>query len=265
MVEVIYSEYDASHRADFKFDIPEGLDSWLILMTQTPAIFLVGEKYEECPPNTIFLYKPHQRIYYRANDNRFANDWAMFISDELFVTETVLPTGVPMKMNDPAYMHRLFQLVAIEHERAGDYKDPIIRKLIQVMFYKLIESNEPGNKSLMIRDVNDLRREIFAKPEINWNLAMMAEKLNISTGYLEASYKAAFGISCMEDVIRSRVDMAKKHLITSSISISEIATRCGYRNPEHFFRQFKKMTGMTPRNYRVSKSNIKSKTYEDIE
>lgn len=265
MVEVLYSEYDATHRGDFKFDIPEGLDSWLLLMTQTPAVFLVGDKLVDCPPNTILLYRPHQRIFYKANDNRYTNDWIMFISDELFVTETILPLGVPLVIDDSSYMHNLFRLVAIEHEKAGDYKDPIIRKLIQVMFYKLLESNEPANNSLMIRDINDLRREILAKPEINWNLNMMAEKLSISTGYLETSYKAAFKISCMEEVIRSRVDMAKKYLSTSNLSISEIINLCGYRNTEHFYRQFKKMTGMTPRTYRINKSIAVDNSIEGIE
>ena len=253
MLEVLYSEYDAAHRGDFVFDIPEGLDSWLLLMTQTPAIFYVNDKPVECPPNTIMLYRPRQKISYMANDHRFANDWIMFNSDELFVTETTLPLGVPLETDVPSNLHSLFRLIAIEHQGGGDYEDAINRKLLQVIFYKLLESNEPVNQSVIINDIHDLRREILAQPEIGWSLGMMAEKLNISTGYLESSYKAEFGISCMEEVIRSRVDMAKRYLSGSSMSISEIVTACGYKSPEHFYRQFKKMTGTTPRNYRLGK------------
>lgn len=264
MVDVLYSEYDATHRGDFKFDIPEGLDSWLLVMTQTPAIFLVGDRYQECPPNTVLLYKPHQRIFYKSNDNRFTNDWIMFYSDELFVTETSLPAGVPMSINDSSYLHNLFRLVAIEHELAGDYRESIVRKLIQIIFFKLMESNKPGDQQGIIRDINDLRREILAKPDLNWNVSMMAEKLSISTGYLETSYKAAFGISCVDEVIRSRVELAKSYLATTSLRVSEIVSLCGYRSPEHFFRQFKKMTGLTPRQYRISKSTT-GNVIDDVE
>src|SRR5699024_5933339 len=116
-----------------------------------------------------------------------------------------LPLGEPLKIDDSSYLHNLFRMVAIEHETAGDYKSLIIRSLLQIIFYKLLDSNQPVKASVIISDIYELRREIMSKPEMSWNINMMAEKLNISPGYLETSYKAAFGVSCMEDVIRSRV------------------------------------------------------------
>jgi YesN/AraC family two-component response regulator len=80
----------------------------------------------------------------------------------------------------------------------------------------------------------------------------MAEKLNISVGYLEEIYKNTFGVTCMEDVISSRINLAKKYLLYDHYSIAEIVTLCGYRNIEHFFRQFKKITGITPNRFRNS-------------
>lgn len=77
----------------------------------------------------------------------------------------------------------------------------------------------------------------------------MAGVLEISSGYLQNIYKKTFGLSCMEDVINSRIRMAKEYLIHSTESIADIAARCGYPNVEHFCRQFKQVTGYTPRNY----------------
>lgn len=53
----------------------------------------------------------------------------------------------------------------------------------------------------------------------------------------------------MDDVINSRIRMAKEYLIQNAQSIAEVASRCGYQNVEHFCRQFKQLTGHTPRNY----------------
>lgn len=66
MNHIRYVECDASHSEDFVFDIPEGHDCWLLLLTQTPAIFLVDNEFIEYPANCAVLYKPNQKIYYQA-------------------------------------------------------------------------------------------------------------------------------------------------------------------------------------------------------
>ena len=44
--------------------------------------------------------------------------------------------------------------------------------------------------------------------------------------------------------------MAKEVLTNTSKSIKEIAFELGYENKDYFFTVFKKVTGMTPVNYR---------------
>ena len=95
-----------------------------------------------------------------------------------------------------------------------------------------------------------LRAAIQNNPADNWTISRMAEFLKISPGYLQTIYKKAFGISCMEDVIQNRIRLAKEYLYSGSLSITEVAYRCGYRHVEHFSRQFKRLTGLTPREYR---------------
>jgi YesN/AraC family two-component response regulator len=54
----------------------------------------------------------------------------------------------------------------------------------------------------------------------------------------------------MDDVINSRINLAKKYLIYDHYTIAELVPLCGYSNMEHFFRQFKKITGETPNRFR---------------
>lgn len=252
MLRILYAEYDATHRGDFIFDIPEGQDSWLLLMTHTPAVFRIEDQLRVLPPNTVMLYRPHQRIYYRAHEERYGNDWIRFETDELFFTETALPCGVPLRIEDSFYLHKLFQIVAIEHAEEGEYRDIVLGKLLQVMFHKLLESNVPPSSSPLFRDVHDLRLEIHARPELDWSLGQIAARLNISTGYLEQLYKNNFGIGCIEDVIASRIRRAQHYLVETTLAVAEIIPRCGYRTAEHFYRQFKKHTGLTPLQYRAA-------------
>lgn len=60
----------------------------------------------------------------------------------------------------------------------------------------------------------------------------------------------SFGQSFQQDLILMRVTRARFNLSTSNLSLSQIAELCGYNNEVHFYRQFKKLTGVTPAQYR---------------
>lgn len=250
MNSIQYVDYDVSHPADFVFDIPEGHDCWLLILTTTPAVFLVDNEYKEYPSNSAVLYKPHQKIYYRACSKTYGNDWIRFYTDEAYVTTTPIKCGVPFVIHDPAYCHKLYQLLSTEHILNNNYKDITIDNLLRILFNKLLESYNYKLISPMNRNLNDLKMEIYRSPQKMWTVANMAEKLNISAGYLQNIYKNTFGITCMDDVINSRINLAKKYLLYDSYTIAEIVSLCGYRNMEHFFRQFKKITGVTPNHFR---------------
>ena len=50
-----------------------------------------------------------------------------------------------------------------------------------------------------------------------------------------------------------RIRLAKYLLISSGMSISSIAEKCGYNNEKYFMQQFRLITGMTPNMYRKLK------------
>ncbi|BCJ94197.1 hypothetical protein acsn021_17660 [Anaerocolumna cellulosilytica] len=262
MIHINYVGFDASHSKDFVFDIPEGHDCWLLLLTQTPAIFFVEDNYREYPPNCAILYKPKQKIYYRANGDTYSNDWVRFYTNETYVTTTPILCGVPFSLRDPVYCHKIYQLLVTEHILNNDFKDITIDNLFRILFNKLLESYNYKAVSPLYKSLKELKMEIYHQPHKEWTVKKMAEKLNVSVGYMQDVYKSTFGVTCMEDVINSRITLAKKYLIYEQYSISEIVTLCGYRNIEHFFRQFKKIAGVTPNQFRKLPHSISN--LEDI-
>lgn len=252
MIHIRYVEYDTTHSSDFVFDVPEGHDCWLLVLTQTPAIFYVDNEFKEYPANCAVLYKPNQKIYYKACTDKYVNDWIRFDTDENYVTTTPIHSGTPFIILDPSYCHKLYQLLVIENILNNNYKEISTDNLLRVLFNKLLESYNYRRESPLYRNLNELKTEIYRNPRKNWTLLQMADKLNISVGYLEEIYKNTFGVTCMDDVINSRINLAKKYLLYDNYSITEIVSLCGYRNIEHFFRQFKKITGVTPKCFRNS-------------
>ena len=246
MTNIYYVDCDTSHPGSFVFDIPEGHDCWLLLLTQTPALFWVNGEMNEYPSHSAILYPPHQKIYYRGCSDKYINDWIRFASSETYVTATTLPLGVPFSLDDPVYCHKLFELLAAENFLGKDYKESSIDYLLRTMFNKLMESYYHTGISPQYYSLLNLRMKIHSNPGNNWTVPSMADFLHISPGYLHAIYKNTFGVSCIDDVINSRIRLAKEYLVHGTHTISEVTFMCGYNNVEHFCRQFKQMTGHTP-------------------
>ena len=80
----------------------------------------------------------------------------------------------------------------------------------------------------------------------------MAAKIFMSESHLQALYKKTFGISCINDVISARIQLAKSLLLYTEYTITYIATSCGYNSTQHFFRQFNRVVGCSPNSYRKS-------------
>lgn len=270
MNHIYFTGYDAKHANDFVFDVPQGYDCYLLLITNTPAKFWIDGKIEECPGHYAILYPPHHKIWYAASMGYYGNDWIRFASDETFVSNFPLSCR-PFPVSDPDYCHNLIQLLtwetsqldgtAREYHYAGSEVIPdteyeqgnlIISQLLRILFLKLRDDVLNLTAPTHNHELLTLRRQIYNNPQLAWNVPEMAKQLHISAGHLHMLYKQKFGVSCMDDVIEFRLRKARELLTYTDLSIAEIAEQCGYRNVEHFCRQFKKCVGITPGKFKKS-------------
>lgn len=83
----------------------------------------------------------------------------------------------------------------------------------------------------------------------------LARISHLSQSHFMSCFKKAVGVSAMEYLAQLRVKAACEALASSEKRISEIALSCGYGNLSNFNRQFKRIAGCTPREYRSQSSN----------
>ena len=67
---------------------------------------------------------------------------------------------------------------------------------------------------------------------------------------LKTKFKEYFGCNITDYIIQRRIDQAQHLLIGTELSIAEIAQAVGYDRPESFAKQFQRITGLLPREYR---------------
>jgi two-component system response regulator YesN len=78
----------------------------------------------------------------------------------------------------------------------------------------------------------------------------IASFVNFNPAYLSRLFKKETGMSLFDYILQQRVEKAKVLLVESSLKISEIAEVTGYFNFSHFTKMFKRVTGLTPQEYR---------------
>ncbi len=109
------------------------------------------------------------------------------------------------------------------------------------------------NKSLLIGKIklainhlvyclNDLDRPVSSE--------YISQKVNFDYNYLSKIFSETEGITIEKYIILQRIERIKSLLISEKFSLSEIAYMLFYSSIAHLSNQFKKVTGLTPADFR---------------
>lgn len=86
--------------------------------------------------------------------------------------------------------------------------------------------------------------------ERNLSLAEIAAVAHLSPFHFSRAFKSATGTAPHRFVVERRVDRAKTLLADPDMSLAEIAAAVGFANQAHFSTMFRRLTNMSPRQYR---------------
>ncbi|WP_319559904.1 response regulator [Marispirochaeta sp.] len=81
---------------------------------------------------------------------------------------------------------------------------------------------------------------------------MVADRTGHSVSHLSRLFRQELGMSILDFLTRLRMDEAKKLLREGEMQISCIAEEVGFQDPNYFSRVFRRDTGLSPREYRLS-------------
>lgn len=135
---------------------------------------------------------------------------------------------------------------------------PLIAANIQVLleylhrFYdrQFITRHKP-NSEIVKRFERELQAYFTQGHNLFPTVSYFAEKFNLTAGYFGDLIKKETGSSAKDLISLQMISVAKHRLATSPDDISEIAYGLGFEYPAHFSRMFKRITNMTPSQYRL--------------
>jgi AraC-like DNA-binding protein len=81
-------------------------------------------------------------------------------------------------------------------------------------------------------------------------VSRLHERFNVSRSHMYDHFKQATGHSLNRYLTLYRIHQAKRLLLDTQLSVTEIASAVGYGDLSHFFHTFKSETGLTPNTFR---------------
>ncbi len=89
------------------------------------------------------------------------------------------------------------------------------------------------------------------------SLSDAAEAVHLNAAYLSFLFHKETDITFSEYLLSCRMNRAKELLVQTNDKIRDIGLQTGYRDHRHFCKTFKKVTGMTPQEYRKQRGSGK--------
>ncbi|AQR98182.1 MULTISPECIES: response regulator transcription factor [Clostridium] len=122
------------------------------------------------------------------------------------------------------------------------------------IFTKIININCNNSfKNKYSKKVSDsieyINRNLFNQ---SLNLADIAENINVHKVYLCRIFKEETGENVTKYILKARIEKSKEIIISTNYKLYEISDKLGFNSPQQFSILFKKVTGITPNQFRDS-------------
>lgn len=248
-------------------------ESVFLFVKSSANIRVDGTEYA-CRENSVVYFRSGSTAEFRsASEAPLLCDVIRFrtsISDQQFISSLEIPMNCPVDISDGSVVQNLIRSLYIESERSGKRKNEFADYALKLIFIAVSEEIFDSTSKMVVniphyRKLENLRKSIYSSPAVSWNIDDICSSLEISRTYFHRIYYAAFGVTCMQDVINSRITFAGDMLANTGLSVSVIAEKCGYDSDSYFMRQFKKSTGYTPSEYRRLFSRTIKSSFGNIE
>lgn len=123
-----------------------------------------------------------------------------------------------------------------------------VEKYVDMLLKEACQKNTEKENDSMIENLIDYLERHYSE---DISLGELAErKYFVSISYLSRLFKEYTGQNFMKYLIRLRMEKARKFLECSQMEISDIAACTGYNDPSHFTQTFRKVYGISPKEYR---------------
>jgi len=161
-----------------------------------------------------------------------------------------------LSINDNTTINQLFELLTKENKPENDSNFHITEGLLKALLAKILEVSKPlfnkkQNKADLYQSFHEL---LYQDRPIKNNVAHYAAHLKTTPQNLNTTCRRAMNQSAAEVLSEFIISEAKRLLLYTDNTVSEISFLLDFKDPSHFVKYFKRFTEFTPQFFRTSNS-----------
>ena len=120
---------------------------------------------------------------------------------------------------------------------------------------------EPGDELADLSSIKVLRAVqafvelVDTRLKDSLSVPELSEEVRLSQNYLARAFRHRYGMTMPHFILVRRIELACHLLVTTRASVTHVAAEVGLPDGQHFNKQFRKITGMSPSAYREAKNH----------
>ena len=143
----------------------------------------------------------------------------------------------------------LISQMLAEFENSTDYSDSFIKNLLECLFILILRKCSFDFDAAIDEKAYGIRKSLLfvhSRFRENPSMAQAAESAGFSRNYFSGLFHSVTGKTYKEYVNSLKLEHAKKLILSSSISVTEVCFASGFNSLTNFLRAFKNEYGISP-------------------
>lgn len=148
----------------------------------------------------------------------------------------------------------LFDELIRLHDRPATFlRQPCMRSAMLRLLLAVLDSAVLHSKSQTSSRIAKIVQTIRERPASEFRLEDLARQAHLSLPRFKGLFKTETGVSPWQFIVQTRIEAAQRRLHDEQTPITDIALDLGFPSSQYFATVFKRVTRMTPREYRHSR------------
>ena len=232
----------------------------LLYVLDGQGYYYVNDTKYTVSKNQGFLIEPNVVTFYQADkDNPWTYLWIGIDGDKakLYLNSAGLNENHLIFTYEKDDSLKEYVLEMLKHHTMSDSDAFKIEGLLYLFFSKLCEDRKEISSMNKEENTNNYINKAIEFIQNNYHNSIkvtdIANYICLNRSYLTSIFQNNLNMSPQKFLMKFRITKAAELLYNTNLPITNIAYSCGYSDPLAFSKAFKKLKGVSPKEYRNTK------------